>query len=414
MAALTPELRSTVAGYLKRAQEGTLVQSVNALHDFLLGQKLAWNLKLSPELVGVHPENRDGLGISASHVQELITNIASIGFSTAESRAVCLEVPADSRGDMCREFNRRLSAEANEKLAPVNPTMLKYASIVGSHANQAARCFVHGVCHEDPKVTIEGRLSMEKLAMVFPEYVALAQSAGNAAGQIASGEGELQLARKVNQAIEGFLTRTGKDTVSYADTAPGILRSKPPSGSSLPGIFTFVLRYGGGAGSDSFLAKTEKHIRAHGTASRSQGPEFWSALSTEIKGSSNQRVLWRHMLLKLAFCGPEKILNLGDIKRGLAGKDILPKAEQAEKLAVRMHQLLHADARLTGEVAAATLSEVEMEMAAVIFQKKKFTTRASPEQVCHDCLTGFGITSPFAAPPTTTSTASSPAKDASP
>ena len=158
---------------------------------------------------------------------------------------MCLEVPADSRGDMCREFNRRLSAEANGKLAPVNPTMLKYASIVGSHANQAARCFVHGVCHEDPKVTIEGRLSMEKLAMVdplwhssiregltwmvvsyeiaevFPEYVALAQSAGNAAGQIASGEGELQLSRKVNQAIEGFLTRTGKDTVSLLDP-PGV------------------------------------------------------------------------------------------------------------------------------------------------------------------------------------------------
>ncbi|CAE6937675.1 unnamed protein product [Symbiodinium sp. CCMP2592] len=438
MASLSTEVRAVISGFLSKAKEGTLVQSVNALHDYLLQQKLAWRLKLGCDFIGVHPENRDGMGISASHVHDLISSIAGIGFSSAESRAVCVEIPTDSRGTACREFNARLCEEAKGKLAPVNPALLKYASIVGSHANQAARAFYHGIAHENPKVSIDGRLSLEKLSMLdpawcssirdcidwmivsfevteaFPEYVGLAQSAGNAAGQIASREGELQLARKVNQAISEHMARSGKDTVCYSDVAPSILRSKPPSGSSLPGIFTFVLRYGGGEAPDSFLRKTESHIRAHGYASRCLGADFWQGMSTEMKGTTNQRVLWRHMVLKLAYCGPEKILNLADIRRAVSAKDILTKADEAEKLSIRMHQLLSSDGRLTPEVLAATRAEVEMEFVAAIFAKMKYTPRTSLEQVCHECLQGLGIPSPFAPPPATTSQASSPGKDASP
>eukprot|EP00439_Symbiodinium_sp_Y106_P081667 s1148_g20.t2 len=480
MAALTPEVRAEIGAFLQKAKEGTLVQSENGLHELLLQKKLAWRLKLTCDFIGVHPQNR----ISASHVQDLITNIAGIGFSRAESRCICIEVPEDARGDGCRDFNVRLASEAHGKLAPVNPAILKFASIVGSHANQAGRCFWYGMphpdekvtgklapvnpailkfasivgshanqagrCfwygmpHPDEKVTINGALSLEKLAKIdpawtssiregldwmvvsaqivdaFPEYVGLAQSAGNAAGQIASAEGELQLARKVNQAIADFLARGGKDTVSYTDVSGAILRSKPPSASALPGIFTFVLRYGGGAGPDSFLSRSETFIRAHGYAARSLGSDFWQAMGAEIKGSADQKVIWRHMILKLAFCGPEKILQLGDIRRAMSAKDILNKASEAEKLAIRMTGLLSAEPKLTlqlgdirramsakdilnkaseaeklairmtgllsaepkltAQVVAATMAEVEMEFVAVIFQKKKFTNRTSLEQ----------------------------------
>ena len=54
----------------------------------------------------------------------------------------------------------------------------------------------------------------------------------------------------------------------------------------------------------------------------------------------------------------------------MSAKEIIAKADQAEKLAIRMQQLLSSDGRLTAEVAA-TWSEVEMEMAAVIFQQKE-------------------------------------------
>ena len=125
MAALTPEVRAEIGAFLQKAKEGTLVQSVNGLHELLLQKKLAWRLKLTCDFIGVHPQNRDGLGISASHVQDLITNIAGIGFSRSESRCICIEVPEDGRGDGCRDFNVRLASEAHGKLAPENPAILQ-------------------------------------------------------------------------------------------------------------------------------------------------------------------------------------------------------------------------------------------------------------------------------------------------
>ena len=119
------------------------------------------------------------------------------------------------------------------------------------------------------------------------------------------------------------------------------------------------------------------------------------------------------MILKLAFCGPEKILQLGDIRRAMSAKDILNKASEAEKLAIRMTGLLSAEPKLTAQVVAATMAEVEMEFVAVIFQKKKFTSRTSLEQVCHDCLTGLGIASPLASAVAGSSPASSPSKEGS-
>ena len=118
-------------------------------------------------------------------------------------------------------------------------------AVVGILANQAARAFYHGIAHSDNKVTIDGMLSLDKLSRcdpawcaairdgmdwmvvshhvvhAFPGYVGVAHAAGNAAEQIASAEGELQLARKVNQAITKFMAQGGKDhSQSLTQTCP--------------------------------------------------------------------------------------------------------------------------------------------------------------------------------------------------
>ena len=103
-------------------------------------------------------------------MHELISSIAAIGFVEAELKAICIEVPGDSRGDHVRHFNTELIAEAQGRLAPVDPKVLKFASIVGSHSNQAFRAFKAGLRHEDQKVTVDGCLSMAKLAAVDPAW----------------------------------------------------------------------------------------------------------------------------------------------------------------------------------------------------------------------------------------------------
>ena len=419
MAALTPENFDKIAEFLSKASEGSIVQAISSLHEYLLEEKLAFKARLSCDFVGVHDKNRDGIGCSAGHVHELISSIAAIGFVEAELKAICIEVPGDSRGDHVRHFNTELIAEAQGRLAPVDPKVLKFASIVGSHSNQAFRAFKAGLRHEDQKVTVDGCLSMAKLAAVdpawhacidkgvewlvvsysvaahFPNYPLLAQAAGNTAGQIASVEHELQLARKVNVAMNAFLRKNpSAATVGYNDVASEILRSRPPCGSALPGIFIFVLKFGGGVAADSFLCTTERHIRSHGAPNRSLGNEAWTALAADIKGNQ-QRVGWRHMLLKLCFAGADKVVSVGDIKRAL-GKDILSKASEAEQSAADFLALLKSSPLLSSEAFATILSEVEIDMAAVILGKKKVCKHESIQAVLHERAMSLELPSKWA------------------
>ena len=404
-----------IAGFLQAAESGKLVQSIDALHGFLLQQNLAWRQTIHCDHVGVHSQNRDGLGCSSSHVHELIKSITSIGYSGGEARGICIEIPHGPDGDEIREFNERLVNDAGGRLAPV--TSLRYASVVGSHANQAARCIVHKVTHDDERLTVDGRLSLEKLESVdmawaksiregitwlvvsyevareFPQYCLLAQAAGNASGQIAAVEHELQLAKRVNVSIQAFLNRTKKTAVTYQDVSAEILRSRSPHASALPAIFGFVLKYGGGADKDSFMSRTERHIRAHGNPSRALGGDMWHALSQDCKGSE-QHVCWRHMLIKFGLCGPEKCLTLTDCKRSLTAKDILRGVSQAESLFVDVQKLLQG---VDSEASEGKLGALEVELAAIVLQKKKIAEHESLTDACQACISHFGIPSPWTA-----------------
>ena len=317
------------------------MQSIEALHEYLMSKHLAWRQVLKCDQIAIHPSNRDGLGCSSSHVHELISNIAAIGYVPSEVRAICVEIAAGDRS--VHTFNERLISESSGRLAPID--CIRYASIVGSHTNQACRAFVHNIEHSDDRLTVDGKLSMQKLEAVdpvwasaiqkgiswlvishevtaeFPEYPALAQAAGNAAGQIASAENELQLARKVSQACQTAMRSTGTDKIAYSDVAPGILRSRPPTAAALPGIFSFVLKCGGGMSESSYLARSERFILGHGFPNRALGLEVWQTLSMDVKGRS-QHVAFRHMVLKLALAGPEKTVSLADIRKVLCAKDM--------------------------------------------------------------------------------------------
>ena len=60
---------------LKAAEGGKLVQSIDSWHQFLLQQGLAFKQVIHCHHIGVHEQNRDGLGGSSSHVHELLTTV---------------------------------------------------------------------------------------------------------------------------------------------------------------------------------------------------------------------------------------------------------------------------------------------------------------------------------------------------
>lgn len=90
------------------------------------------------------------------------------------------------------------------------------------------------------------------------------------------------------------------------------LGSRPPCQQTVPSIFQFALKHGGGCKGD-FIMETENFVRVHGKSNRVLG-EIWSALCLEVKGT-DQLTRWRHMLLKLAYAGPEKALTVTDVAR---------------------------------------------------------------------------------------------------
>ena len=418
MVALSKEDREQIQGFLQKAEGGLLVQSINGLHDFLMSRNLAWKLRLTCDMVGVHHQNRDGIGCSAGHVQDLVSNIAAIGFVESEVKAICVEVPQASSGDVVRAFNKCLVQDAGGKLAPFDPASLRYASIVGSHTNQAFRAIRFNVAHPDGKLTVDGRLSMEKLAVIdpawhtaisqgilwtvishqvteeFPQYAPLAQAAGNAAGQIASVEHELQLARKVNLAIERVMRQSGQTQVSYSQVSGDILRSRPPNASSLPGIYSFVLKFGGGTGPDAFLQLTERHIRSHGYVNRTLGADLWQALAMELK-SKTQHAPFRRMMIKLGLCGPERILTVTDVKRILTSKEGLQKIAEAEAMILQIAKLLKPVVK-EHQAFLTEMSQLEIQAAALVLQKHKFVKHESIPALCNDFLTNHGIASPWA------------------
>jgi len=94
--------------------------------------------------VGVHPHNRDGVGVSVSEVHSLINDILAVGFSKEEAgKCVCIEVGAADAH--IRDFNDRLSAMSNGKLCNVQPQATRHASVAGSHLNAGINCWLHGI-----------------------------------------------------------------------------------------------------------------------------------------------------------------------------------------------------------------------------------------------------------------------------
>ncbi|CAE7793648.1 unnamed protein product [Symbiodinium sp. CCMP2456] len=312
--ALTPELASKIEKLLAAATGGALVRSMEQCYSMLMEAGLLYQQKVHSNFIGVHPSNRDGCGVSAKHVHELLADLVGLGWSSSEFRGLCVEVSESERSQVYR-WNQEL-AESSEGRVPGFPseTHLKYATLAGSHTNQVLRCFLNKVPSEATAgkvVTEGGRLSLERLQALdpdfhtactegamwrivsqaipqrFPTFCGLAQSAANASGHVAREESELQLCHKIHGEVARCMA-TGKSTVNYVDVKDAVLRSKPRSAGTVPALFVFTLRFSGGQ-------------TAHFLEANDPGAQI------------------RHMLLHFAYgVADGRALTVTDVKRALS------------------------------------------------------------------------------------------------
>ena len=353
--------------------------------------------KVSSMFIGVHPANRDGFGVSAKHVHELLDDLVSLGWSQAEFRGLCVEV-SDSERPTVFQWNQELAQQSGGQIPQFqSQEQVKYATIGGSHTNMVLRCFLSRTASSSVhrSVTDGTRLSTDKLREVdrdfweactdgatwrvisslipetFPSFCGLAQSAANAAGHVAREESELHLCRKIHTEVGKHYEKSGKDTfVSYQDVKDAVLRSKPRAAATVPALFAFTLRYSGGQ-AGHLLQETEKFVRGHGHNSRILGAEIYEGLNTEMRGKDPQAAL-RHMILHFAYTVEEaRTLTISDIKKLLSSNpNMSAKTSKAIQTLQQCKELCKEHA-VPGAIALKALGYLQVDMVAVMLEKKR-------------------------------------------
>ena len=243
-------------------------------------------------------------------------------------------------------------------------------------------------------MTVGGRISGEQLGQVGPlfykaaqegivwavisslvltQYPILAnilQEAGNTSGQLQRKEHELQLARRLHHECFNLkATMPPGSGVSYSDVRARVTRSRPGCSAALPHIFSFLMKFSGGAEAAALL-ETERCVKlCGGSSQRDLGASFWDSLGRDLKGGAPVLRL-RHAMLRLALVGPDQVINAGDVKK-MSSVAFKETALRCDDLMIDMRA--YYEARLADEEQSKLqklLFEFEMELVAIAFDKR--------------------------------------------
>ena len=256
------DVDARVTNLLQSSASGDkLVKTVQEVMHILRESNLVTTMRLEPGSVGVHPKNRDGLGLNSTDVHTLLANLLEVGFVGERVHAVAIE-PA-SRDELL--WNQQLVDGCNGKLGYMRSESLKALSLCGSHTNFVLRVIADGAWHDGPDadhVTVQGRLDVglvckrdaalgehvkkglcwEVLSYTvgqrWPELLQMVQAAGNATLQ--KSESELQVVRKTL----GLIVQQQKAGIQldFSSIKKKALASRPACGNSFTQLYQFALK----------------------------------------------------------------------------------------------------------------------------------------------------------------------------
>lgn len=345
-------LEEQIRSLIEAGEGGNVVSATKQVLHLLKEHKVSYEARLHPNIVGVHSQNRDGVGVLPSQVHKLLTDIVDLGFSEEVIMAVCTEsTPKD------RSFNTRLTQASGGALpAYAVEDMVKYCSLGASHTNQALRCILGQVSHTDNRLTIDGVLNHERvllqdreLARVckeglkwvvlpsqllsdHPKLASMIQCGLNASGQIIRAESEVQVLRRIHTLWLEESAQSADQRVEFGAIQARVQRSKPPCGQYLHHMYNFLLRRCGGRDA-GLLELLELFVGAQTSEPKSLGGEMFDVLSSDVRGLVNQYTLVRHALFKYATVHG---LTARDAKRVLSDK----QAEVVEGILAEFSDLI--------------------------------------------------------------------------
>ena len=156
-------VREVLALLVEAEQTGERVAAWDKIVDVLLKNNIAWYSYVLPEFVGVHPGNRNGLGVSGAESHSHGLQVLTAGFSWRKC-ADATGIEADPNDTVAEQFNKDLVAVA-AGLIPVL-TALKVLSCGASHTNTFLRAVKARCPTPVEKLKDEsGRLNPDKLCV---------------------------------------------------------------------------------------------------------------------------------------------------------------------------------------------------------------------------------------------------------
>ena len=248
---------------------GKIVSAVDAILALLKSDSLAYHMPaIHPTMVGIHPANRDGYGVSATEVHALGAEITAMGWSwSACAHAVNIE--ADATGTVV-EYTCKLKNEA-DGMARCDPKEICFGSLSCSHTNQWLCCVLSGVESEHEILCVDNRMSQAmlsekdpamgkalaegmpwlvlkaKVAILYPTLPDLIQKAKNDPGRAQRQEGEVQVLFRIARLAKAKSTKhDGHIVVDWQTVEKVLLQRKLSEPEDLPHLVKFVQRWGGG------------------------------------------------------------------------------------------------------------------------------------------------------------------------
>ena len=316
--------------------------------------------QIEPNYIACHKLNRDGYGLSPMGVHQLLDDICQVGWDSRETNPICTDV-GDSDVSIF-QFNLKLQENSGGLLPPMNRAHCKYASLSASHVNAALRCIVNGVQHnKDSPLCVDGRLSMDQVAKKDPQMheaatrglswrvisaeameidglADLIQGGANTSAQLARGESEFQMVRRILNTINAH-GGTGQSLL-FENVKNSIMKTKPQCATAIPEIFTFLVRHGASSHLQDRLLRTEERIKRQKVEPRSLGMQFFRNLSVDAKDTKQDAcVHFRHALLSLAYCSVD-VITANDVRK-ITTKDarVFEKVLKGQALIKKMQKV---------------------------------------------------------------------------
>ena len=112
---LDPEIKKNLETAVQDAQKCGIAQGMQKTLSMLENYGLIRS-QIEPSLVGVHPSNRDGLGVVPHACHQLMEDIVSVGWDARQCHAICVDVPPGN--SKVEQFNK-------EQLPAMDPLKLK-------------------------------------------------------------------------------------------------------------------------------------------------------------------------------------------------------------------------------------------------------------------------------------------------